>query len=57
MNTLATTTTLGVDPFQAIDRANLAQTTSKQYKRQIELYLANGVGNFTRILYKTGILL
>jgi integrase len=33
---------LGVDPFAAIDRANLADSTRRQYKRQLELYLEAG---------------
>jgi hypothetical protein len=39
MNTLTTTNDLGVNPFQTIERANLSDTTKRQYKRQIELYL------------------
>jgi hypothetical protein len=38
----AITTTFGIDPFLTIDRAGLAQTTTRQYRRQIELYLASG---------------
>ena len=38
----AITTNLGVCPFQAIERAGLAKTTSRQYKRAIELYLQSG---------------
>lgn len=44
--TTALTTTNIVDPFQAIDRAGKAETTTRQYKRAIELYLASG-GNLS----------
>jgi hypothetical protein len=38
----AITTNLGIDPFLTIDRAGLAETTRRQYKRAIQLYLDAG---------------
>jgi len=42
MNTLTTTQNLGIVPFIVIEQANLADTTRKQYRRAIELYLQSG---------------
>jgi integrase len=42
MNAITKTNHLGIDPFLAIDRAELAATTTHQYKRAIELYLEAG---------------
>jgi site-specific recombinase XerD len=42
MTTLALQNDLGVNPFVAIERAELSHTTKRQYRRAIELYLDAG---------------